>query len=66
MDWAFLASDETSGGVLITWDRWVVEKLEEFIKNYTIACSFRSVEDNVLWAFAYVYGLNMDSTKSLI
>lgn len=41
-------------------------KLEEFIRDYTMACSFRNVEDNFLCAFASVYGPNSNSDKSLL
>lgn len=44
----------------------VVEKLEEFVREYTMACSFLSVKDNFLWAFASVYGPNLDSDKRLM
>ncbi|KAG6652322.1 hypothetical protein CIPAW_06G176400 [Carya illinoinensis] len=54
VDWAYLASNGVSRGVLVIWDRRVVEKMEEFIREYTVACSFRSVEDNFMWAFFYV------------
>lgn len=27
-------------------DRWVVEKIEDCIENFLIACSFRSIMDN--------------------
>jgi hypothetical protein len=37
---------EASGGVLLMWDRRVVEKIEECTGSYTIACSFRNVDDN--------------------
>ncbi|XP_041002875.1 uncharacterized protein LOC121248468 [Juglans microcarpa x Juglans regia] len=42
------------------WDQRVVEKKEEFIGAFSIACSFKSVSDGFLWAFAGVYGPNSD------
>jgi len=44
----------------IRWDRQVVEKIGDCLDNSSVACSFRSVVDNVLWAFAGVYGPNDD------
>ncbi|KAG6664244.1 hypothetical protein CIPAW_02G079200 [Carya illinoinensis] len=44
----------------------VVEKIEEFIGQFMVACSFKSVEDNFLWAFAGIYGPNLDSTRRLL
>ncbi|KAG6638248.1 hypothetical protein CIPAW_10G022700 [Carya illinoinensis] len=43
VDWAYLASNGASGGVLVLWDRRVVEKIDEFIGQYMIACSFKCV-----------------------
>lgn len=43
-----------------------MEKLEEFLGEYIVAYSFRSVEDNFLWAFFCVYGPNMDSNRSFL
>ncbi|XP_041015022.1 uncharacterized protein LOC121257839 [Juglans microcarpa x Juglans regia] len=37
--------------------------MEEYIGRYTIACSFKSVSDNFLWAFAGVYGPNLDNNR---
>lgn len=51
---------------MVMWDRRVVEKVKEFVANFTMACSFRSVEDNLLWAFTEVYGLNMDNECCLL
>lgn len=46
VDWVFLPSVAASGGVLVMWDRRVVDKMKEFIREHTVACSFRNVEDN--------------------
>jgi hypothetical protein len=37
------------------WDRQVVENIEDCVGSISVACSFRSVIDNVKWAFAGVY-----------
>lgn len=57
VDWAYLTSDGVLGDVLVMWDRMVVEKMEEFLGAY----SFKSVVDNFMWAFAGIYGTNLDS-----
>lgn len=40
--------------------------MEEYIKEYIVACSFRIVEDNFIWAFANIYGRNLDSERRLL
>jgi hypothetical protein len=41
----------------------VVEKVEECIGRYTVACSLRNTGDNVVWAFRGVYGPNDDRER---
>jgi hypothetical protein len=40
-----------SGGILIMWDRRVVEKMDECVGRYTIAIFLRNTDDNFMWAF---------------
>jgi hypothetical protein len=47
-------------------DRRVVEKVEAWEGSYAIACSFRSVNDDFQWAFAGVYGPNVDNDRSVL
>lgn len=61
MDRVYLASIGAAGGVVVMWDRRVVEKMEDFIEMHLVACSFKSVLDNILWAFAGVYGPNLNN-----
>jgi hypothetical protein len=46
------------GGILLMSDRRVVEKVEECVGRYTVACSLHNTGDNVEWAFEGVYGPN--------
>ena len=42
-DWLYLGSKGASGGILLMWDRRVMEKMEECVGNYVVACRFKSV-----------------------
>ncbi|XP_040987472.1 exodeoxyribonuclease-like [Juglans microcarpa x Juglans regia] len=64
--WSYLASLGASGGVLLMWDKWVVELVEYCIGNYFVAGSFKTIEDGWRWAFAGVYGLNVDKERRLL
>jgi hypothetical protein len=46
------------------WDKRIVEKIDVFMGEFVLAYSFRSVVDDFSWAFAGVYGLNIDALKS--
>jgi hypothetical protein len=41
-----LGRNGASGGILLMWDRRVVEKVEAWEGSYSIACSFRNVSDD--------------------
>jgi hypothetical protein len=60
VDWCFMGASGASGGILIMWDRRVVEKVDDCVGRYTLAVSLRNVDDNFLWAFGGVYGPNDD------
>jgi exonuclease III len=66
VDWCALGSQGASGGILLMWDRRVVEKVEDWVGCFSVACSFRSVSDDFRWAFAGVYGPNIDSDRLLL
>jgi hypothetical protein len=61
--WVYLGSRGASGGILLMWDRKVVEKIEEYMGRYVVACAFRSVSVNFEWGFAGVYGPNDDGDR---
>jgi len=64
VDWCYLASRGACGGILIMWDRRIVEKMDVYVGEFVVACSFRSVADDLSWAFARVYGPIFDSLRS--
>ena len=33
-----------------------MEKIDERVREFFVACSFRNIEDHFTWAFAGVYG----------
>ena len=36
IDWAVLDAVQTSGGVLLIWDKWVVEKIDVFVGQFSV------------------------------
>ena len=48
------------------WDRRMVEKLEDYVGRFSIACSFRCIGDNFEWGFVGVYGPKNDNDKTLL
>jgi hypothetical protein len=53
-------------GFCLCRNKRVVEKVEECVGEYTVACSFRNVEDQFTWAFTGVYGPNYDCDRRFL
>lgn len=58
-----MGSRGASHRILLMCDGRVVEKV---VVVFTITCSFRNVSDNFAWAFAGVYGPNIDHERMLL
>lgn len=48
------------------WDRRVVEKVETYVGEFVITCSFKNVANDFSWAFAGVYGPHNISSRRLL
>jgi hypothetical protein len=66
VDWVCLDSYGTSRGIMILWDKRVVEKIENCIGVYTLAIKFTNIEDGSIWAFAWAYGPNHASDRRIL
>ena len=60
LDWLYLGSIDASEGVLVMWDRRMVEKIGEAVGSFSVSCKFKNVVDHFVWAFTGVYGPNSD------
>jgi hypothetical protein len=58
VDWLYLGSRGALGGILLMWDRQVVEKIEKYVGRFVVACPLRCVTKNFEWASAGVCGPN--------
>ena len=63
VDWVALDVDQTAGGVLIMWDRRVLEKLEVLVGSFSVSVQWKSVEDGFIWACSRVYGPNNNNLR---
>ena len=48
VDWVALDADQMAGGVLIMWDRWVLEKLEVLVGLFLVSVQWKDVEDGFI------------------
>jgi exonuclease III len=66
VDWMFLGSNRASGGILLMWDKRLVEKIEDAVGLYSVFCKFKNVADQKVWMYTGVYGSNVDRERSLM
>jgi exonuclease III len=66
VEWCHVASNGASGGILLVWDRRVVSKIDAYLGSFVVACSFRNVEDGMVWAFAGLYGPTRNNFRRLL
>jgi hypothetical protein len=52
VDLCYLGLRGASRGILLMWDRRMVEKIEDCVGTFLVACSFRNVSEHFEWAFA--------------
>jgi hypothetical protein len=66
VDWVYLGSVGASGGIILMWDRRVVEKLDAAVGHFSVSCKFRNVLDHKEWAFSGVYGPNSGRERPVL
>ena len=66
VDWIYLGARGAFEGILIMWDRRVVENFKESVGRFVVARMFKTVTENCQWAFVRVYGPNDDGAKSIL
>ena len=63
VDWAVLDAVGTAGGVLLLWDKRVVEKIDFFVGRFSVSCLWRGVCDGFTWVGTGLYGPTCDVTR---
>ena len=63
VDWLYLGLEGAFGGIVLMWDRRVVEKVEEAVGHFSVSCKFKNVGDQFEWAFTSVYGPNLNRRR---
>ena len=55
-DWRALNAKGSAGGILLFWDKRIMELVDSEFGLYSISCLFKMVEGGFLWTFSGVYG----------
>ena len=66
IDWAVLDAVQSSGGVLLIWDKRVFKQLDIFVGQFSVSVLLRGVVDDFVWACTGVYGPNEDGQRAAL
>ena len=71
LDWLYLGFIGALGGVLVMWDRRMVdrrmvEKIDKAVERFFVSCKFKNVVDHFVWDFTGVYGPNSNRDRRLL
>ena len=56
LGWVSLDARGSAGGVLVIWDKRVLEGLKAEVGSFSISCSFKNCEEGFVWVFSGLYG----------
>ena len=66
VDWVALDAVQTAGGVLMMWDRRVLERLEFMVDSFFVFVRWQRVGDGFSWACSGVYGPIDNNARGLM
>ena len=66
VDWVALDAVQTAGGVLMMWDRRVLERLEFMVGSFFVSVRWQRVGDGFSWACSGVYGPIDNNARGLM
>ena len=62
--WEFVNAVNTAGGILLLWDKRVLDKIDSCIGEFSVSCSWKGVEDGFEWTCTGVYGPTVETSRS--
>uniref|UniRef100_A0A2N9GQ21 Reverse transcriptase domain-containing protein n=1 Tax=Fagus sylvatica TaxID=28930 RepID=A0A2N9GQ21_FAGSY len=63
VDWEMLPATGTAGGVLLLWDRRVLEKLDSVVCQFSVSCLWKTLADGLDWVGTGLYGPTADGLR---
>ena len=58
-----MEADQTAGGILLMWDKRVLDKLEVMVGTFSVSVKWQGVGDGFIWACLGVYGPNENNER---
>jgi hypothetical protein len=64
VDWEIFLASGTVGGVLLLWDRRVLEKLDSVVCQFSVSCLWKGVSDGFEWVGTGLYDPTNDGIRN--
>ena len=64
VDWEMFPALGTTGGVLLLWDRRVLEKLDSVVCQFSVSCLWKGVSDGFEWVGTGLYDPTNDGIRN--
>ena len=66
MDWVALDAGQTASGILLMWDRRVLERTEVLVGSFSVSVRWQGVGDGFNWVCSRVYGPIDNNARGLM
>jgi hypothetical protein len=54
----------TAGGVLLMWDKRMLELIDSVVGTFSVSCCWKGITDRFVWACSRIYGPNADNLRA--
>ena len=62
--WVALDVVNTAGGVLLMWDKRMLEMRDSVVGTFFVSCCWKGITDGLVWACIGIYGPNADNLRA--
>jgi hypothetical protein len=62
--WVALDVVNTAGGVLLMWDKRMLEMTDSVVGTFSVSCCWKGITDGLVWACTGIYGPNADNLRA--
>ena len=64
VDWVALNAVNTAGGVLLMWDKRVLDVMDSIVGSFSVSCCWKGITDGFVWACSGIYGPHSDGVRA--
>ena len=62
--WVALDAVNTAGGVLLMWDKRMLEMTDSVVGTFSVSCCWKGITNGFVWAYTGLYGPTVDTLRA--